>query len=209
MTFNKLFSPIKIRDLELRNRVVMAAMGTHESAASEDGKSVTDKLIAYHVARAKGGCGLNTVEVTAVDKASSPHGFLSIAEDKYIEGLKKLNDAVHAVGGKTAVQLWQGGLAVASDPTVEILLPNDAPLAPNYVVKAITNERLLSVIEAFGQAARRAVEAGLSGTCLPHRPHPCICFLKSLRETACQQFHQRSLRRSENRQFPGIWYDRD
>ena len=37
-----------------RNRVVMSAMGTHESAASEDGRMVTDKLIAYHVARAKG-----------------------------------------------------------------------------------------------------------------------------------------------------------
>lgn len=160
MAFEKLFTPIKIRDLELRNRIVMAAMGTHESAASEDGRSVTDKLIAYHVARAKGGCGLNTVEVTAVDKASSSHGFLSIAEDKYIDGLEKLNDAVHAAGGKTAVQLWQGGLAVASDQTAEILLPNDTPLSPEYTVPAITNERLLSVIDAYGQAARRAVEAG-------------------------------------------------
>lgn len=47
-------------------------MGTHESAESEDGKIVTVKLIAYHVARAKGDSGLNTVEVTAVDKASAP-----------------------------------------------------------------------------------------------------------------------------------------
>ena len=59
--FDKLFDPIQIRGMELRNRVVMSAMGTHESAESEDGKSVTDKLIAYHVARAKGGNGLNTV----------------------------------------------------------------------------------------------------------------------------------------------------
>ena len=51
--FDKLFEPIQIRGMELRNRVVMSAMGTHESAESEDGKSVTDKLIAYHVARAK------------------------------------------------------------------------------------------------------------------------------------------------------------
>ena len=55
--FDKLFEPIQIRGMELRNRVVMSAMGTHESAESEDGKSVTDKLIAYHVARAKGGNG--------------------------------------------------------------------------------------------------------------------------------------------------------
>ena len=42
MSFEKLFSPIKIRELELRNRVVMSAMGTHESAASEDGRMVTE-----------------------------------------------------------------------------------------------------------------------------------------------------------------------
>ena len=72
MSFEKLFSPIKLRELELKNRVVMSAMGTHESSESEDGKGVTDKLIAYHVARAKGGCGLNTVEVSSVDAASAP-----------------------------------------------------------------------------------------------------------------------------------------
>lgn len=158
--FEKLFTPIRIRGLELKNRAVMSAMGTHESAASADKKSVTDKLIEYHVVRAKGGCGLNTVEVTAVDAASSPEGFLSLADDKYIAGFKKLNDAVHAAGGKTCVQLWQGGLAVASDRNAEILLPCDMPLSAEYTCPGITTERLLSVIEAFGEAARRAVEAG-------------------------------------------------
>lgn len=101
--------------MELKNRVMMSAIGTHESVESEGRKSVIDKLIAYHVARAKDGNDLNTVEVTAVDKASAPFGFLSITEDKYIEGFKKLNDVVHDVGEKTCIQLWQGGLAVALD----------------------------------------------------------------------------------------------
>lgn len=158
--FDKLFEPIQIRGMELRNRVVMSAMGTHESAESEDGKSVTDKLIAYHVARAKGGNGLNTVEVTSVDAPSAPFGFLSIAEDKYIPEFKKLNDAVHEAGGKTCIQLWQGGLAVASDQTAQILVPDDLPLSPQYTVPAITNERLLDIIDKFGQAAKRTVEAG-------------------------------------------------
>lgn len=93
----------------------MSAIGTHESVESEGRKSVIDKLIAYHVARAKGGNGLNTVEVTAVDKVSAPFGSLFIAEDKYIERFKKLNNAVHDAGGKTCIQLWQGGLAIALD----------------------------------------------------------------------------------------------
>lgn len=160
MAFEKLFSPIKIRGLELSNRVVMSAMGTFESSASEDGRMVTDKLIAYHVARAEGGCGLNTVEVCSVEKASAPFGFLSLAEDKYIPGMKKLCDAIHAAGGKAALQLWQGGIATASDPKVDILLPQETELAPGFVIPAISEERIHSVIKSYGDAARRAVEAG-------------------------------------------------
>lgn len=158
--FEKLFEPIQIRGMTMNNRIVMSAMGTHESAESKDGKSVTDKLIAYHVARAKGGNGLNTVEVTAIDEESSPHGFLSIANDSYIPGFKKLNDAVHEAGGKTCIQLWQGGLAVASDPKAEILLPCDMPLSAQCTVPAITSERLWDIINKFGEATKRCVEAG-------------------------------------------------
>lgn len=160
MAFEKLFSPIKIRGMEMPNRVVMSAMGTHEASASEDGRMVTDKLIAYHVARAKGGCGMNTTECCAVDLASSPRGFLAISDDKYIPGMKKLCDAVHEVGGRMAVQLWQGGLAVGSDPQAEILIASDMPVSPEYTMPGISVERIHSVIDAFGQAARRAVEAG-------------------------------------------------
>lgn len=71
-------------------------------------------MIAYHVERAKGGNGLNAVEVAAVDKASVPFGFLFIAKNKYTNGLK-INDVLHDAGDKTCIQLWQGGLAVALD----------------------------------------------------------------------------------------------
>ena len=136
--FDRLFSPITIRGLELPNRVVMSAMGTHESAASEDGKSVTQKLIDFHVTRAKGGCGLNTTEVCSVDAASSPRGFLSIAEDKFVHGLTELCDAVHEVGGHIAVQLWQGALAVGSDPAAQMLVPSDMPMSPEFTLPGIT-----------------------------------------------------------------------
>ena len=63
--FEHLFAPIKIRDMELKNRIILPAMGTR--MAAENG-AVTDKLIAYHAARAKGGCALNIVEVAAYFK---------------------------------------------------------------------------------------------------------------------------------------------
>lgn len=160
MAFEKLFSPIKIRGLELRNRVVMSAMGTAASNASEDGRMVTDKLIAFHAARAKGGCGLNTTECCSVDHPSAPAGFLAISDDKYIPGMTRLCDAVHAEGGKIALQLWQGAFCVAGDPAAEVLLPDECPCTPEYIIPAMTVERIQSVIEAFGTAARRGVVAG-------------------------------------------------
>ena len=118
--FEHLLSPIKIRGLELKNRIILPAMGTR--MASEKGE-ITDRLIAYHAARAKGGCGLNIVEVAAVHRPSSPAHFVWICEDSLIEGHKKLTDAIHENGGKAGIQLWQGGLAVSMDPSAQILLP--------------------------------------------------------------------------------------
>ncbi len=158
--FDKLFEPIKIRDMELRNRVVMSAMGTTSSSNTEDGKMVTDNLVTYHAARARGGCGMNTVEVTSVDMASSPACYLSIADDKYVPGFKKLTDAVHAEGGKACLQLWQGGMAVSSDPSAEILSASPLPISPEVTIPEVTTERLNSIIKAYGDAAKRAVDAG-------------------------------------------------
>lgn len=159
MAFNSLFSPIRIRGIELRNRVVMSGMGTFVSSLSDDGKSVTSNLIAYHAARARGGCGLNITEVCSVDDASAPYGFLSIAKDEYIPDMKQLCDAVHAEGGKIGIQLWQGGMCVSSDPNAEILYPNDITIG-NHTFAAIQEERILQIIDAFGKAAARATSAG-------------------------------------------------
>lgn len=169
--FEHLLFPIKIRGLELKNRIILPAMGTR--MASEKGE-ITDRLIAYHAARAKGGCGLNIVEVAAVHRPSSPAHFVWICEDSLIEGHKKLTDAIHENGGKAGIQLWQGGLAVSMDPSAQILLPSDMNLG-QYTIPGITLEQIKEVVFCYGQAARRAVEAGydciefhLAHNYLPH-----------------------------------------
>lgn len=169
--FEHLLSPIKIRGLELKNRIILPAMGTR--MASEKGE-ITNRLIAYHAARAKGGCGLNIVEVAAVHRPSSPAHFVWICEDSLIEGHKKLTDAIHENGGKAGIQLWQGGLAVSMDPSAQILLPSDMNLG-QYTIPGITLEQIKEIVFCYGQAARRAVEAGydciefhLAHNYLPH-----------------------------------------
>ena len=169
--FDHLLSPIKIRGLQLKNRIILPAMGTR--MASEKGE-ITDRLIAYHAARAKGGSGLNIVEVAAVHRPSSPAHFVWICEDALIEGHKKLTAAIHENGGKAGIQLWQGGLAVGMDPKAQILLPSDMNLG-QYTIPGITLEQIKEVIDCYGKAAKRAVEAGydciefhLAHNYLPH-----------------------------------------
>ena len=125
--FEKLFTPLQIRDLHLPHRIVLPAMGTKFSG---NDSYVTDRLIAYHVARVRGGSGLNIVEVASVHTPSAPRHFLSISDDRYIPGLKKLTDAIHEEGGNAGIQLWQGSLAVGMDQTAQILVASDMPVAP-------------------------------------------------------------------------------
>lgn len=158
MKFNNLFNPIKIREMEIRNRVEFPAMGTKMS--TEDGY-VTEKLIDYHVARALGGNGLNFTEVCSVYDKANPKDFLRICDDKYIPGLKKLADSIHEAGAKAGVQLWLGGMAVGSDPTAKMIVPSDVPIkGTDYVIPGASLETIKECVKAFGDAAKRAVEAG-------------------------------------------------
>lgn len=156
--FHKLFSPIQIRGMELRNRVVMPAMGTR--MASADGE-VTDRLIGYHAARAAGGSGLNIVEVAAVHSKSAPAYFVSISEDSYIEGHQRLTDAIHANGGKAGIQLWQGSIAAVMDARqrAELLVPSDMEFYGRKL-PGITVDKIREIVDCYGKAAARCVKAG-------------------------------------------------
>lgn len=154
--YENLFSPIKIRRMSLKNRVVFPAACTHMSA--KDG-SMTEKLIHYHEARALGGCALNILEATNVLEDTAAPGFPGIYSDTFISGLKKLTETVHEAGGKCGVQLWEGGLAAALQGSKKYLVPSDYQSARG-LLKAASREEIQEAVEGFGEASRRAVEAG-------------------------------------------------
>lgn len=170
--YDALFTPIKIRDMELKNRAILPAMGTKFAGKAS---YVTPTLIDYHVARVKGGCPLNIIEVASVHTPSAPRGFISISEDEYIPGLKGLTDAIHAAGGKAGIQLWQGSLAVGMDQTAQILVASDMPVSAEITLPGITVEQINEIVDCYGKAAARAVAAGFdmiefhcAHTYLPH-----------------------------------------
>lgn len=140
--YQTLFSPIKIGSMELKNRVILPAMGTR--MADEKGH-ITEKLIAYHKARALGGCALNIVEVAAVHTKSAPAHFVSISEDEHIEGHKKLCDAIHKAGGKAGIQLWQGSIAASMDKRAQVLVASDMNFG-QYTIPAVTIEQIQEVV---------------------------------------------------------------
>lgn len=155
--FDKLFSPIVIRGLTLENRIVFPPMGTKFSGKDS---YVTDQLIEYHLARVKGGSKFNMVEVSSVHTPSAPKGFLSISDDKYIPGLKKLVDSIHKEGAKCGIQLWQGSICVTSDRNAKVLVPSDMPVSPSVTIKGMSVEEIQEVIKCYGEAAKRAKKAG-------------------------------------------------
>lgn len=157
MSYENLFKPIKLKELVLKNRVVFPAMG---SGFLKNGH-VTDTFIDYHVARALGGNALNITEAAAVHGPSAPRDFLMrICDDECNPGLKRFTDAIHEAGGKSCVQLWQGGIAaVAGDPTVMCIVPSETDLG-GMIVPGASVETIKEVVEAFGVAAKRAVDTG-------------------------------------------------
>lgn len=159
-SFQLLMSPIKIGNMQLRNRIVMPPMVTNY--AYEDG-SVTDRLRAYHVERAKGGVGLIIVEASYVHL--SGRGFqneVGIYSDRLIASLRSLVDAVHTHGAKIAIQLYHGGRQTKSSVTGQPIVapsPIPDPTEPE-TPKELTKEEIAELVKAFGEAARRAKAAG-------------------------------------------------
>lgn len=181
--YSSLMSAGRIGTLELKNRIIVTAMGV--SLANDDG-TVSDRLIDYHVAQAEGGAGLIVMGVTGV---AWPVGAVqpnqtAISDDRFLPGLVRLTDAVHAAGGRIAAQLHHGGLVAAYSaqddhplwaPAIpppfkgdfpDYFLPEEmAAFAGGKVpqVKVLTPDDIAVVIGQFAAAAVRAKQAGIDG----------------------------------------------
>lgn len=158
-----LFTPGRIGRLELRNRLVLAPMGSN---FADYDHHVTDQLIAYHVARARGGMGLNVVEHTAVHPLGLTGArMLAIYDDDMIPGLARLAQAVHEAGGRIAVQLQHGGRQ-ANEQVIgrKPLSPSAVPSGRDRrVPEKMTVDDIREAIAAFAAGARRAQQAGMDG----------------------------------------------
>lgn len=150
-----LFTPARLGPLTLRNRLVMAPMGT----CLDESGHITDDTIAYYERRARGGVGAITVEGCLVSPDSiGPEP--RIHSDDYLPGLRKLTDALAPHGVTTGVQLMHPGRQVADGPSVA---PSPIPLNPRAPVPhELTGAEIERIVDDYAGAARRAVDAGFA-----------------------------------------------
>ena len=148
----------------LKNRLLMAPMTT--CTGYFDG-TVTEELVEYYRVRA-GSIGTIVVECCFIDDLGLAFpGAIGIDNDEKIAGLAKIASAIKAEGSRALLQIYHGGRMV--DPKLiggrtpvapsALAAPRDGAATPN----ALTTEEVAGMVGKFGDAVRRAIQAGFDG----------------------------------------------
>jgi 2,4-dienoyl-CoA reductase-like NADH-dependent reductase (Old Yellow Enzyme family) len=166
-----LFQPLKLCDVQFRNRIVVSPMCQY---SAEDGFA-SDWHLVHLGSRVIGGAGTVIVEATAVEERGriSP-GDLGIWKDPQIEALLRITRFCREHGSVPAIQLahagrkastdapWRGGHPVSIDEGGwEPVAPSSVPFDKNYAVPhELSREEIKGIIQSFATSAVRAREAG-------------------------------------------------
>ncbi|MDQ1408639.1 MAG: hypothetical protein QOJ41_374 [Acidobacteriaceae bacterium] len=167
----KLFTPLKIREIELKNRIVVSPMCQY---SAKDGHPQTWHLV-HLGSRAVGGASLVFTEATAVQE----HGRISLGDtgiynDAHVESWRPIAEFIHASGAFAGIQLahagrkastappWQGGKPVAiGESGWQVVGPSPLPFDIGYQTpRPLSLSEIDDVIAAFRRAAERALAAG-------------------------------------------------
>jgi 2,4-dienoyl-CoA reductase-like NADH-dependent reductase (Old Yellow Enzyme family) len=159
-----LFTSLKIRDVELPNRLLRSA--TWEGMAEDNGR-VTDRLLDLYRDLAKGGVGLVITGYMYI----SPEGKglprqIGIHDDEYVAGLAQLADIVHEHGGRVIVQVVHAGGQTNKGISGhdDVVAPSAVPYRSHGVTpRALTTGEVEALVEAHARAVTRAVRAGFDG----------------------------------------------
>ncbi|NNE23152.1 MAG: NADH:flavin oxidoreductase/NADH oxidase [Rhizobiales bacterium] len=169
-----LFSPLTVRGLTLKNRIVLSPMCQYQA---EEGH-ITDWHVAHHGHFSMTGLGLAFVEASGVTRNGRiTYGCTGIWDDSHIAGMKKIVDMYHARGTMCGIQIghagrrascerpWQGAGSIERDDGPEaawqIIGPSAIPEREGYPVPhVLTKSEIADLVTAFEDAARRSLKAG-------------------------------------------------
>ena len=161
MKYEKLFSPITINSLTLKNRIVQSP--SHMIYTTYEGY-VTDRFKSYYWKRAENEIGLIMTGGCRFDDSGCVYGMMSLSDDSFIPGYREFTDGCHQRGAKVGVQLFHAGAYTKK----ENCLNGAYPMAPSAVRSGFTREipremtlqDMEQLIEKWAAAALRAREAG-------------------------------------------------
>ena len=159
--YQHIFSPVTIRHMTVKNRIVMMPMGTN---FGEQNGEMSFLHINYYEQRAKGGTGLLIVENASVDSPQGSNGTtqLRIDSDNYIPRLYKLCENIHKHGACIAIQINHAGAsAMSSRIGMQPVSASDVPSKEGgEIPRPLTKEEILNIVRKYAEAARRAQICG-------------------------------------------------
>ena len=153
-----LFSPARLGEIELRNRVVKC--GTNEGLSRRG--LVTERLIEWHRLFAAGGVGMTTLAYCSVSGAGRTFADQIWMREEALPGLRAFTEAMHAEGAKASIQLGHAGWFASPRVTGEPALGPSRTFSPHAQAfsHAMTESQLDAVRDEFSSAARMGVAAG-------------------------------------------------
>jgi len=176
--FSALFQRGNIGALELKNRIIMSGMGGKATTLADPEGNVTDRLVQYYRARARGDVGMIVTQSVLVTADEKPPYDLTLHDDAFVPGFRMLAEAVHEEGGRLCIQLMNYGLlmllmGMMRPPDMPIRVPTiTAWMTDGKPYEEIGEDQIQRYLKDFAAAAGRAKEAGADAVEL-HACHGC------------------------------------
>lgn len=159
--YQHIFSPLTVKNMTVKNRIVMMPMGTNYGEQSGE---MSFLHINYYEERAKGGVGLIIVENASVDSPQGSNGTtqLRIDHDNYIPRLFKFCENIHKYGTCAAIQINHAGAsAVSARTNMQPVSASDIPSKEGgEIPRPLEKDEILHIVKKYGEAAKRAQTAG-------------------------------------------------
>ncbi|MEX0807154.1 MAG: FAD-dependent oxidoreductase [Dongiaceae bacterium] len=162
--FKHLFTPLRIGNVTVKNRIFSTG---HDTSMPTDG-TVNDRLVAYHKARAEGGCGLIVMQVAGVhDSARYTSHILMATTDECIPGYRRVVEICRKNDCRIFGQLFHPGREImeSSDGSTPVAwAPSAVPNERFHVMpRPLTQQMIDAIVEGYGTAAARLRTAGIEG----------------------------------------------